>query len=333
MLAPVAESDFGEGALTRARHPRGRGLRGVLRRAGRAPGRGPGLPRDRHADRRPRPRRRGGARARCSRSAAAGLPVERLRPSQARRAEPALAPTVRLALDVPGDHSADPRKLVAALSTAVQRAGGEVRHGARVVEVLTRRARHGVRLADGGVVRAGRCPRGRARGVGRWTSPDPVPVRPVKGQIMRLHDPRGPGLVERTIRTPQGGYLVARGDGRYVLGATVEERGFDTAPTAGGVFELVRDLSEVMPGVLELELDEVAAGLRPARPTTCRRSARARSRASCGRPATTETGSCSPRSRAVAACCRPRCRVGRCRGLRHASPSDPARLAVGLARP
>jgi glycine oxidase len=60
--------------------------------------------------------------------------------------------------------------------------------------------------------------------------------------------------------------MVARGDGRYVLGATVEERGFDTAPTAGGVFELVRDLSEVIPGVLELELDELAAGLRPGSP-------------------------------------------------------------------
>jgi glycine oxidase len=106
---------------------------------------------------------------------------------------------------------------------------------------------------------------------GAWTGqldgvPDPVPVRPVKGQIMRLHDPRGPGLIDRTIRTPQGGYMVSRGDGRYVLGATVEERGFDTAPTAGGVFELVRDLSEVIPGVLELELDELAAGLRPGSP-------------------------------------------------------------------
>ena len=92
-----------------------------------------------------------------------------------------------------------------------------------------------------------------------------VPVRPVKGQVLRLRDPGGPGLVERTIRTHDA-YLVQRADGRYVLGATMEERGFDTAPTAGGVFELLRDVSEVVPGVLELEVEEAIAGLRPGTP-------------------------------------------------------------------
>ena len=46
----------------------------------------------------------------------------------------------------------------------------------------------------------------------------------------------------------------------------MEERGYDTAPTAGGVYELLRDMSEVVPGVLELELEELRAGLRPATP-------------------------------------------------------------------
>jgi glycine oxidase len=92
-----------------------------------------------------------------------------------------------------------------------------------------------------------------------------VPVRPVKGQILRLRDPAGPGLVTRTIRTPTA-YLVPRRDGRYVLGATVEERGWNRAPTAGGAFELIRDLSEVVPGVLELEVEELSAGLRPGSP-------------------------------------------------------------------
>ena len=61
-------------------------------------------------------------------------------------------------------------------------------------------------------------------------------------------------------------YLVPRGDGRYVLGATMEERGWDTAATAGGVYELIRDMSELVPGVLELEIEELVAGLRPATP-------------------------------------------------------------------
>jgi glycine oxidase len=92
-----------------------------------------------------------------------------------------------------------------------------------------------------------------------------LPVRPVKGQVLRLRDPQGPGLVERTIRGAVA-YLVPRADGRYVLGATMEERGHDRTPTAGGLYELLRDMSEVVPGVLELEIAELEAGLRPATP-------------------------------------------------------------------
>jgi glycine oxidase len=92
-----------------------------------------------------------------------------------------------------------------------------------------------------------------------------VPVRPVKGQIMRLRDPAGAGLLTRVLRM-QPGYLVPRGDGRYVLGATMEEQGFDVAPTAGGIFELLRDAIELVPGVAELTIEEVAAGLRPVTP-------------------------------------------------------------------
>jgi glycine oxidase len=71
--------------------------------------------------------------------------------------------------------------------------------------------------------------------------------------------------VRRSIRF-EGGYLVPRDGGRYVLGATVEERAFDVAATAGGVYELLRDAAEVLPDVLELELDEVQVSLRPGTP-------------------------------------------------------------------
>jgi glycine oxidase len=191
-----------------------------------------------------------------------GLPVERLRPTQARRLEPALAPTIRLALDIESDHSIDPRKLVTALARKVAprraRVAGLRVDGERVT---------GVRCDDGSEIAAGAVVVAAGVDVARLALPEHarVPVRPVKGVVLRLNDPNGPGLVERTIRGEHV-YFVPRGDGRYVLGATMEERGYDTTPTAGGVYELLRDLSEIVPGVFELQIEELIAGLRPATP-------------------------------------------------------------------
>jgi glycine oxidase len=249
MLAPVSEADAGEPALLRA------GLASAARwpafaaELEQAAGASPGY-------------RRCGALlvARDADDAEAldreralredlGLSVTRLRGSEARRLEPALAPGVRAALDIPGDHAVDPRALVAALALACERAGVTLRPGEEV--------------ADPSAVRAGRV----VLATGAWAG---APVRPVKGQILRLRDPDGPGLLDRVIRfrTNAGGagYLVGRGDGRYVLGATMEERGFDTTVTAGGVRELLSEAQLVVPGLDELVLEEAAAGLRPATP-------------------------------------------------------------------
>jgi len=200
---------------------------------------------------------------------ASGLSAERLLPSAARRLEPALAPTVRLAIDVPDDHAADPVALTAALVAAIERGGGEIRGGTEVagVELAGGRVR-GVRLAGGErlavphvVVAAGPW----STGLAGIPGPARVPVRPVKGQLLRLRDPAGPGLIERVVRSEEM-YLVPRGDGRYVLGSTVEERGFDTTVTAGALHDLLREAAEVVPGVLELEVASAVAGLRPGTP-------------------------------------------------------------------
>jgi glycine oxidase len=84
----------------------------------------------------------------------------------------------------------------------------------------------------------------------------------VKGQILRL---RGEALARRLVRTPRC-YVVSRPDGEVVVGATVEERGFDTTVTADGVFRLLEAAREVLPDVGELELVEAAARLRPGTP-------------------------------------------------------------------
>jgi glycine oxidase len=178
-----------------------------------------------------------------------GLAVERLLGSEARRREPALAPSLRLALALPDDHAVEPARLVAALIEACTRAGVVLRAGHSVEDVAALDAERVVIAA------------------GAWSGPlgPGVPVRPVKGQALRLRDPSGPGLCDHVLRF-EGGYLVPRGDGRYYLGATMEERGFDTAVTALGVYELLREAAEVLPGILELEIEEAFAGLRPGTP-------------------------------------------------------------------
>jgi len=198
-----------------------------------------------------------------------GLDVRRLRPSAARELEPALAPTLRAALEAPGDHSVDPRPVLAALRAACFAAGVRIRehtsfegveHDGRAVQSAVLAG--GERIAAGAVVLATGPWSGVLAGLPEGAT---LPVRPVKGQILRLRDPAGPGLLERVIRY-QGGYVVPRGDGRYVLGGTVEERGFDVSPTAGAMNELLREARELLPGVTELEIEELSVGMRPGTP-------------------------------------------------------------------
>jgi glycine oxidase len=174
-----------------------------------------------------------------------GLRAQRLLPSAARALEPALAPSIRLGVEFPDDHSVDPRALTAALAVAAERAGVVLRPGTEVASLDDVDAAQVVLAA------------------GSWSAAlAALPVRPVKGQTIRL---RGAPILERTLRF-EGGYLVPRADGRLILGATVEERGFDTSMTALAVHDLLRDAAELVPGILELELEEMVAGLRPGTP-------------------------------------------------------------------
>lgn len=200
-----------------------------------------------------------------------GLPVERLTGRECRRLEPMLAPSVRGGLLAGADAWVDPRRVTAALLAALRRLGVPV-----VRERATELVRDGdtvlgVRLAPPGApaTHPGRVLAGDViLAAGTWSAElADVPVRPIKGQIMRLRSPSP--LLGRCVRGVVHGspvYLVPRGDGELVVGATQEELGFDTRVTAGGLYELLRDARELVPGVTELELAEVVAGLRPGTP-------------------------------------------------------------------
>jgi glycine oxidase len=197
-----------------------------------------------------------------------GLEVEQLTRREAREVEPALSPRLRSAWRVEGDHHVDNRALTDALYEAAKRAGAElVTDEAEEVVVDGDRAT-GVRLESGAVLSCDTV----VLAAGCWSAsiaglPDDVrpPVRPVKGQLLYLRGPSDDQLVSRNIRGLDV-YIVPRGDGRVVVGATVEERGFDVTVTAGAVYELLRDGYEIVPGLAELELTECVAGLRPGTP-------------------------------------------------------------------
>ena len=207
-----------------------------------------------------------------------GVTVQPLTGRECRAAEPLLGPSVRGGLLAPDDASVDPRLLTSALLMAATGAGVRLIRSAAVEVTSTAGQADGAVLADGTglradwVVLAAGWRSGALAGLPQEAMP---PVRPVKGQILRLRPGPGgppggpPGLLNRTVRgIVQGSsvYLVPRDSGELVVGATQEEMGSDTRVTAGGVWELLRDARAIVPGITELELAEAVAGLRPGTP-------------------------------------------------------------------
>jgi glycine oxidase len=193
-----------------------------------------------------------------------GLDATRLTPRACRAQEPSLSPRLRAGVRISGDHSVEPRALHVALLAAATAAGVRLVAG-RVASLAVDDGRAtGLHLEDGGTLVAGQT----VLALGAWSGrlaglPDgAVPVRPVKGQILRL---QGTPLLEGTVRALVRGrsvYLVPYGADRLVVGATVEEQGFDPRVTAGAVLDLLRNATEVVPGLTELAL----AGWRPGTP-------------------------------------------------------------------
>jgi glycine oxidase len=208
-----------------------------------------------------------------------GLPARELTGAQCRELEPMLDPAVRGGLLTRDDGSVDPRLLTTALLAAADRAGVRLIRQP-VTEVITRDGRAaGARLAGGTAVEADRVVLAAgwsSPGIGGLPPGTAPPVRPVKGQILRLRPgPAGASLggdgplLSRSVRGLAHGseiYLVPRTDGELVIGATQEELGPDTTVTAGGVWELLRDARALLPGISELEFAEASAGLRPGTP-------------------------------------------------------------------
>ncbi|GAA1908519.1 glycine oxidase ThiO [Williamsia serinedens] len=186
-------------------------------------------------------------------SASHGAVVETVAGSDVRSRVPGLA-GVRRGVLVPGEGAVDNRAVLAALSNACAEVGVRVcRHTVTELSALD---------ADQVVV---------ANGAWLPALVPSTPIRIEKGEVLRLRRPPTapppPTVVVRARWHGRPVYVVPRPDG-VVVGATqyeVSDR-HDTAPRAGGVGDLLRDVTDLMPGLVEYRLDEVGAGFRPLTP-------------------------------------------------------------------
>ncbi len=211
------------------------------------------------------------------------LEAEWLPPRRCRDLEPGLTPSFHGGVLAAGEAAVDPRALTQVLVTACAEEGIEIRAGCEVVGSILRSDRIvGVRVkkqADFGKkhytytesgadlhAEAVVVATGAWSGAGGWL-PEQArpPVRPVKGQVVELRS-RSDEPAARHILASERVYLVPRADGRLVIGATVEEMGFDTAVTAGGAHELLREAYRLLPDIAEMEWVGATAGLRPGTP-------------------------------------------------------------------
>ncbi len=194
-----------------------------------------------------------------------GLPVEWLNGAEVRRREPYLQPGVVGALFCAEDHQVDNRKLALALLRAARGAGARVHERCAAPTLLVDGGRAmgvqvgDVRVSADRVVLAAGAWSGGVAGLPPSAKP---PVRPIKGQMICLRmDPAAP-LLRHVVWTP-GTYLIPRLDGRLLIGATTEERGFDDRLTAGGQLALLDGAWRALPGVAELPIEESWVGFRP----------------------------------------------------------------------
>ena len=195
-----------------------------------------------------------------------GLPLEWISAGETRRREPHLAGKLAGAVWSPQDHQVDNRKLAAGLRVAAEAAGATIHEHKPVKEIsITNGRADGIVLDDGVKVAADVV----VLAAGAWSrtigglAPDQrPPVRPIKGQMLSLQMDAAAPLISHVIWAP-GVYMVPRRDGRLIVGATVEEKAFDTTLTAGGVLTLLEAAWRTVPAIEELPIDEMWVGHRP----------------------------------------------------------------------
>jgi len=185
------------------------------------------------------------------------LPAEyhKLSAEELRRIEPALQAGNRAPFFVQED-SVDPDLLMQAALQAAKNGTIEVRGYTSVQELRSQGTQIEVCTSTGSYLAPAvvNCK-------GAWSGP---PIKPRKGQMLYLQPPRR-GLLEHVVRAPEI-YVVPRSSGKILVGATVEDVGFDKVVQPEIIQKLHSDAMRYLPALAQADVTESWAGLRPGSP-------------------------------------------------------------------
>lgn len=195
----------------------------------------------------------------------AGLDATWISDQRLRREEPHLR-RLHGAVHCPNDHQVDPLRLIKALRKSCLNRGVQIVENAKVKSILVDdKDALGVGLEDGREIFAPKT----IVAAGVWSTKiegipelsEPYSIRPIRGQMIALK--YGPiPLIKHVVRSPDV-YIIPRYDGMLLIGSTMEERGFDSSLTAGGVRTLLDEAWRILPGIDELNIHATWTGFRP----------------------------------------------------------------------
>lgn len=194
-----------------------------------------------------------------------GIDVRWTTPAEMLDIEPFLSPRLVGGVFSRSDHGVDNRKVLQALRKGILDRRGKIRERTEVKAIRPHESKPSVVTADGERIEGEAvvlCAGAWSRKIGGLEERQRPPIRPVKGQMVELQvEP--PFDLRHVVRGPRA-YMTPKSDGRLVVGATMEEMGFDTRVTAGGVYSILEGAWEIVPGIYDLPLIATFAGLRPA---------------------------------------------------------------------
>jgi glycine oxidase len=194
-----------------------------------------------------------------------GMSVGWLDGKAALDAEPALTPAVRAALLYQDHHQLLPRALARAMARAAADLGTVVREGVAVDRLLTEGSRVTGVGVGGDEFQAPEVVIANGAWASVWSTTlgTPIPVRPVRGQMVGLSTS---GTLLRHVISSSAGYVLGKADGSTLVGTTVEEVGFDARPTAAAIAGLLAFGPRLVPRLADATVGAAWAGLRPGTP-------------------------------------------------------------------